>query len=88
MRAALKPPFDCIDADSSGDVTRDEFKTGLGDWRQTIESFRANDADQSKSLDASEWTNYTAAFADVDADGDGSVTHREFIEYLRNNCSI
>ena len=30
----------------------------------------------------------TAAFADVDADGDGKVTHREFVAYLKANCSI
>jgi Ca2+-binding EF-hand superfamily protein len=81
------------DTDGDGQVSQAEYQAFLAAQaakaqarQQLAQSFQAADANNDHALDASEWpAGATAAFADVDANNDGSVTPREIGAYMRAN---
>jgi len=75
----MLPPFAFLDDDSNKSLARDEFKSGVQDWRDARLAFRQADTDRDRLLSETEWQagGFTAPFASLKG-GDDFVDPREY----------
>jgi len=84
-----RPRFEFIDADGSGLVTLSEFTDAMDLWRDVHEAFRTADTTRDGALTGAEYaTGFQTAFSTLDADGDGSVTIREMVDWVETSRQV